>query len=76
MVFHCRKTSVWAAGSRPTTERSRSWASPMTCMSAYSMPLCTILTKCPAPSVSIQAQQGVPSSALAAMVSSRGPTDS
>ncbi|OQC18527.1 MAG: hypothetical protein BWX70_03491 [Verrucomicrobia bacterium ADurb.Bin070] len=38
----------------------------MSCMSPYSMPLCTILTKWPAPSLPIQAQQGVPSSTFAA----------
>ena len=30
-------------------------------MSPYSMPLCTIFTKCPAPSSPIQSQQGSPS---------------
>ena len=33
----------------------------MNCMSAYSMPLCTIFTKWPAPSGPIQVQQGSPS---------------
>ena len=36
-------------------------------MSPYSMPLCTILTKCPAPSGPTQSQQGVPSATLAAI---------
>ena len=39
----------------------------MSCMSPYSMPLWTILTKCPAPSGPTQSQQGVPSATLAAM---------
>ena len=39
----------------------------MSCMSPYSMPLCTILTKWPAPSGPTQSQQGVPSATLAAM---------
>ena len=45
----------------------------MSCMSAYSMPLCTIFTKWPAPSVLTCVQQGVPST-TAAMLSSIGPT--
>ncbi len=36
-------------------------------MSPYSMPLCTILTKCPAPSAPTQSQQGLPSSTFAAI---------
>ena len=44
----------------------------MSCMSAYSMPLCTIFTKCPAPSVPTCVQHGVPST-TAAMPSSTGP---
>ena len=32
----------------------------MICMSPYSMPLCTILTKWPAPFSPTQSQQGVP----------------
>ena len=36
-------------------------------MSPYSMPLCTVLTKCPAPPGPIHAQHGVPSGSLAAM---------
>ena len=39
----------------------------MSCMSPYSMPLCTILTKWPAPSGPTQSQQGVPSATLAAI---------
>ncbi len=42
-------------------------------MSAYSMPLCTIFTKCPAPSVPTCVQHGSPST-CAAMSSSTGPT--
>ena len=37
----------------------------MSCMSAYSMPLCTILTKCPAPSVPMWVTQGSPSATAA-----------
>ena len=37
----------------------------MNCMSAYSMPLWTILTKWPAPSGPIQAQHGSPSTRAA-----------
>ena len=33
----------------------------MSCMSPYSIPLCTIFTKCPAPSDPTQSQQGSPS---------------
>ena len=39
----------------------------MSCMSPYSMPLWTILTKWPAPSGPTQSQQGVPSATLAAI---------
>ena len=43
-----------------------SWyASQMSCISPYSMPLCTILTKCPAPFSPTQSQQGEPSSTFA-----------
>ena len=41
--------------------------SQMSCMSPYSIPLWTIFTKWPAPSLPTQSQQGVPSSTLAAM---------
>ena len=37
-------------GGADNPARSRSYASAISCMSAYSMPLCTIFTKCPAPS--------------------------
>jgi len=37
------------------------YASPISCMSPYSMPLCTIFTKWPAPSAPTQSQQGTPS---------------
>ncbi len=46
----------------------------MNCMSAYSMPLCTILTKWPAPSGPIHAQHGSPST-WAEIDSSSGPSD-
>ena len=41
------------------------------CMSAYSMPLWTVFTKCPAPSGPRRAAQGSPSN-LAAMASMMG----
>ena len=44
-------------------------------MSAYSMPLCTILTKCPAPSGPTCVQHGSPST-CAEIDSSSGPSDS
>ncbi len=44
-------------------------------MSAYSMPLCTVLTKWPAPSGPIQSAQGVPSK-RAAIASKIGATRS
>ena len=47
----------------------------MSCMSAYSMPLCTIFTKCPAPSAPTCVQHGVPST-CAEIDSSSGPSDS
>ncbi len=46
----------------------------MSCMSPYSMPLCTILTKCPAPFSPTQSQQGLPSAILAAMAWKMGLT--
>src|SRR6476659_6830713 len=48
--------------------------SPMSCMSPYSIPLCTIFTKCPAPSEPTQSQHGVPSATLAAMAWKMGLT--
>ena len=45
----------------------------MSCMSAYSMPLCTILTKWPAPSGPTCTQHGVPST-WAAIDSKIGPS--
>ena len=45
----------------------------MSCMSAYSMPLCTIFTKCPAPSGPTCTQHGVPST-WAAIDSKIGPS--
>ena len=44
----------------------------MSCMSAYSMPLCTIFTKCPAPSGPTCVAHGTPST-FAAIASSIGP---
>src|ERR1700721_2224831 len=43
-------------------------------MSEYSMPLCTILTKCPAPSGPTWVQHGTPST-CAEISSSSGPSD-
>lgn len=45
-------------------------------MSAYSMPLCVIFTKCPAPSGPICVTHGAPSSAFAEIFSSIGPSES
>lgn len=47
----------------------------MSCMSAYSMPLCTIFTKCPAPSVPMCVAQGSPST-FALIDSNMGPSTS
>ena len=44
-VFHSAKMSAISAGVLPVPRRMRSYASAMSCMSAYSMPLCTIFTK-------------------------------
>ena len=71
--FHSRKTSAISPGERSSTLRSRSKDSAISCMSAYSMPLCTIFTKCPAPSVPTWVQHGVPST-CAAMDSITGPS--
>mmetsp|Transcript_37825 Transcript_37825/g.60653 ORF Transcript_37825/g.60653 Transcript_37825/m.60653 type:complete len:262 (+) Transcript_37825:394-1179(+) len=48
-AFHSSKaaTSSWLVN--PPTVLSTSYASEMSCMSPYSIPLCTILTKLPAP---------------------------
>ncbi|PQM45528.1 hypothetical protein C1Y40_04312 [Mycobacterium talmoniae] len=46
----------------------------MSCMSEYSMPLCTILTKCPDPSGPMWVQHGSPST-WAEISSSSGPSD-
>ena len=43
----------------------------MSCMSAYSMPLCTILTKCPAPSGPTWVQHGSPSTWAAMLLQHR-----
>lgn len=48
----------------------------MSCMSAYSMPLWTIFTKCPAPSGPTCVTQGAPSAAFAEIFSSIGPRES
>ena len=42
--------SAISAADFPVPCLIRSYASAISCMSAYSMPLCTIFTKCPAPS--------------------------
>ncbi|SHU27932.1 Uncharacterised protein [Mycobacteroides abscessus subsp. abscessus] len=47
----------------------------MSCMSEYSMPLCTIFTKWPEPSGPMWVQQGTPST-CAEISSSSGPRDS
>ena len=74
-MFHSRNTSAMAAGSIPATPRRRWYASPMSCMSEYSIPLCTIFTKWPEPSSPMWVQHAVPST-LAEMSSSMGPTTS
>jgi hypothetical protein len=49
-------------------EKGMRYASQMSCMSPYSMPLWTIFTKCPAPSSPIHSQHGAfPSSATCAL---------
>ena len=48
--------------------------SQMSCMSPYSMPLWTILTKWPAPSLPTQSQHGVPSATRAAIAWKMGLT--
>ncbi len=48
----------------------------MSCISAYSMPLCTIFTKCPAPSGPTCETHGEPSAAFAEIFSSIGPSES
>src|SRR5437763_4244497 len=55
--------------------RSIPYASAMSSMSPYSMPLCTIFTKCPAPSVPTCVTHG-PESLLAAIASNTGLIDS
>ena len=74
-MFQVRKISAICAGSYPPAWRSRSYASAISCMSAYSMPLWTIFTKCPAPSGPTWVAQGTPST-FAEMASSIGPRDS
>ena len=70
--FHSANTSAISAGLLPVARRMRSYASAMSCMSAYSMPLCTIFTKWPAPSWPTCATHGSPS-ATAAMDFRMGP---
>ena len=48
--FQVRKIWPISAALAPVPCLIRSYASAISCMSAYSMPLCTILTKWPAPS--------------------------
>ena len=74
--FQVRKISAISAGEYPATSRSSWYASPMSCMSAYSMPLCTIVTKCPAPSGPTWETHGEPSAAFAEIFSSIGPSES
>ena len=64
-LFHSAKTSAISAGLLPVPRRIRSYASAMSCMSAYSMPLCTILTKWPAPSWPTCVTHGSPSATAA-----------
>ncbi len=65
-LFHSANTSPISSASMPSPRRRMSYASPITCISAYSMPLCTILTKWPAPSVPMWVTHGSPFT-LAAM---------
>src|SRR6218665_61883 len=71
--FHWVKRSASASVDSPSPRRSRSYVSASNCMSAYSMPLCTIFTKWPAPSGPTWVTHGEPS-LLAAMASSTGRT--
>ena len=64
-MFHSAKTSAISAGVLPVPRRMRSYASAMSCMSAYSMPLWIILTKWPAPSVPTWVTHGSPSATAA-----------
>ena len=73
-MFHFLNAAAASAGPKPMACLSRSYASAMSCMSAYSMPLCTILTKWPAPSGPMCVQHGTPST-CALIVSSIGPSD-
>src|SRR6266511_4312177 len=59
--FQLANTPASSAGRSPSACPSRSYASAMSCMSAYSMPLWTIFTKCPAPSGPTWVQHGTPS---------------
>ena len=74
-MFQSAKICPISAAEAPSPWRSRSYASAMSCMSAYSMPLCTIFTKWPAPSGPTYVQHGTPST-LAEIFSRIGPSDS
>ena len=62
--FHSAKISCISSGTGPALLH-RWYDSPMSCISPYSMPLWTILTKCPAPFAPTQSQHGVSPSTLA-----------
>ena len=68
-AFHSLHTSAVSAAVIPRPRRMTSQASAMSCMSPYSMPLCTILTKWPAPSGPTCVTHG-PASVRAAIASS------
>ena len=65
--FQLAKISEMESLSRRLQFLRMEYVSAMICISAYSMPLCTILTKCPAPPSPIQRQHGSPSGARAAI---------
>ena len=67
--FHSRNTEASSSGARPRALRSRSYVSAISWMSAYSIPLWTIFTKCPAPSGPMYVQQGTASTFAAIAVS-------
>ena len=67
-MFQRSNTSAVCAAVMPSPRRSTSHASAMSCMSPYSIPLCTIFTKCPAPSGPTCVTHG-PASVLAAIAS-------
>ena len=72
-LFQSEKTVLITSLGILSTLRIMSYISQISCISPYSIPLCTILTKCPAPPVPIQLQQGLVSM-CAAMVCSSGCT--